>query len=385
MNVTNSTGVEISNSIRRPKSKDTKSKDKVLKNNNDKRPYAHVRKMLSIGSIDSNKRDIMHSNSKTAQSLPSETKSRIRVRSTSNIPVTTQKWIAKLSTLPSAFVSCDAYFVEKFMRTVRFGNDHFDAITRYGDYVQDELKICHVYYIEGLACEQGKSKKASLTLKLAPSTESKLELLYMDLYGPMRVANINGKKYILVIVDDYSRNRTLVEAARTMLIFSKTPEFLWAKAIATACFTQNRSIVHTRHNKIPYELIRRRKPNVQYFYVFGSLCYPTNDRDDLGKMKPKADIEYYATSSPEVLDNSTTNTLDNENTSSSSSIVVEEDEAPQIVSSLAEQVATEPNSLVLNENANELVQEDVAEFNENVFYYPPQTPIFEEAESSSIY
>ncbi|GJW46465.1 retrovirus-related pol polyprotein from transposon TNT 1-94 [Tanacetum coccineum] len=147
----------------------------------------------------------------------------------------------------------------------------------------------------------------------------------------MRVASINGKKYILVIVDDYSRstgngtefknkklrsfyaklgivhntsiartpqqngvverrNRTLVEAARTTLIFSKSPEFLWEKAIATTCFTQNRSIVHTRYNKTPYELIRGRKPNVQYFHVFKSLCYPTNDRDDLGKMKPKADI-----------------------------------------------------------------------------------------------
>ncbi|GKE43414.1 hypothetical protein Tco_1470698 [Tanacetum coccineum] len=61
--------------------------------------------------------------------------------------------------------------------------------------------------------------------------------------------------------------------------------------------------------------------------------------------------EYYATSSPEVSDNSATNTLDNENTSSLSLIVVEEDEAPQIVSSSAEQVATEPNSPVLNENA----------------------------------
>ncbi|GJT02426.1 retrovirus-related pol polyprotein from transposon TNT 1-94 [Tanacetum coccineum] len=75
-----------------------------------------------------------------------------------------------------------------------------------------------------------------------------------------------------------------------MLIFSKSPEFLWAEAIATACFTQNRSIVHTCYNKTPYELIRGRKPNIQYFHVFGSLCYLTNDRDDLGKMKPKADI-----------------------------------------------------------------------------------------------
>ncbi|GJY85909.1 retrovirus-related pol polyprotein from transposon TNT 1-94 [Tanacetum coccineum] len=58
------------------------------------------------------------------------------------------------------------------------------------------------------------------------------------------------------------RNHTLVDAARIMLIFSKTLEFLWDEAIATACFTQNRSIVHTRYNKTPYELIRGRKPNV---------------------------------------------------------------------------------------------------------------------------
>ncbi|GJS88932.1 retrovirus-related pol polyprotein from transposon TNT 1-94 [Tanacetum coccineum] len=330
-------------------------------------------------------------------------------------------------------------FVKKFMGIVRFGNDHFAAITGYGDYVQVNLIICHVYYVEGLghnlfsvgqfcdgdlevafrsntcyvrnlegddlltgsrdsnlytisiskmaatspvclmsratstkswlwhrrssyfnfdtinqltsydlvngllkfkyrknhlclACEQGKSRKASLSPKLVPSTESKLELLHMDLCGPMRVASINGKKYILMIVDDYSRdtrvyflhtkdeapdmiidfvnqvqrnlkaliltiktdngtkfkneklrsfyaklvivhktsiaqmpqqngvverrNRTLVEAARTMLIFSKAPEFLWVEAIATTCFTHNRSIVHTQHNKTPYELIR---------------------------------------------------------------------------------------------------------------------------------
>ncbi|GKD88546.1 integrase, catalytic region, zinc finger, CCHC-type containing protein [Tanacetum coccineum] len=55
------------------------------------------------------------------------------------------------------------------------------------------------------ACERGKSKKASHPLKLVPRDHSKLELLHMDLCGPMRVASINGKKYILVIVDDYSR------------------------------------------------------------------------------------------------------------------------------------------------------------------------------------
>nr|GEV70420.1 hypothetical protein [Tanacetum cinerariifolium] len=74
--------------------------------------------------------------------------------------------------------------------------------------------------------------------------------------------------------------------------------------------------------------------------------------------------EYYATSSPKVLDNSATNTLDNENTSSSSSIVVEEDKTPQRVSSLAEQVATEPNSSVLNENADELDLLNMYEFHQ---------------------
>ncbi|GJY41204.1 retrovirus-related pol polyprotein from transposon TNT 1-94 [Tanacetum coccineum] len=206
------------------------------------------------------------------------------------------------------------------------------------------------------------------------------------------------------------RNRTLVEAARTMLIFSKLPAFIWAEAISIACFTQNRSLVHTRYNKTPYELIKGRKPNVQYFHVFGSLCYPTNDRDDLGKMKPKADIdifvgyyessrgfriynrrtnkimktihvkfdeliamasecnnsgpdvncsnfqdsseemneiplqqdldnlfgplyeEFYVTRTPEVFDYSVAKTLDNEDTPSSSSIIVEDNDAPQIVS-----------------------------------------------------
>ncbi|GJW71514.1 retrovirus-related pol polyprotein from transposon TNT 1-94 [Tanacetum coccineum] len=55
------------------------------------------------------------------------------------------------------------------------------------------------------ACERGKSKKAFHPPKLVPSDYSKLELLHMDLCGPMRVASINGKKYILVIVDDFSR------------------------------------------------------------------------------------------------------------------------------------------------------------------------------------
>nr|GFB88523.1 retrovirus-related Pol polyprotein from transposon TNT 1-94 [Tanacetum cinerariifolium] len=89
------------------------------------------------------------------------------------------------------------------------------------------------------------------------------------------------------------RNRTLVEAARTMLIFSRAPLFLWAEAITTACFTQNRSIIHRRFNKRPYELINGRKPDILFLHVFGALYYPKNDREDIGKLGAKGDIGFF--------------------------------------------------------------------------------------------
>ncbi|GJU82057.1 retrovirus-related pol polyprotein from transposon TNT 1-94 [Tanacetum coccineum] len=86
------------------------------------------------------------------------------------------------------------------------------------------------------------------------------------------------------------RNQTLMEVACTMLIFSKAPLFLWVEAIATACYTQNQSLIRKCHNKTPYELLHNKKPDLSYFYVFGALCYLTNDSEDLGKLQPKADI-----------------------------------------------------------------------------------------------
>nr|GEU36256.1 hypothetical protein [Tanacetum cinerariifolium] len=132
------------------------------------------------------------------------------------------------------------------------------------------------------SCEQGKSKRASRPPKPVPNSKQRLHLLHMDLCGPMRIASINGK-----------RNRTLVEAARAMLIFSRAPSFLWAEAIATACFTQNRSIIHRHFNKTPYELINSRKPYISFLYVFEALRYPKNDREDIGKLGTKGfDLTY---------------------------------------------------------------------------------------------
>ncbi|GJZ46214.1 retrovirus-related pol polyprotein from transposon TNT 1-94 [Tanacetum coccineum] len=190
------------------------------------------------------------------------------------------------------------------------------------------------------ACQLGKSKKHTYKSKTENTNLEVLNTLHMDLCGPMRVQTINEKKYILVIVDDYSRftwvkflrskdetpevvikflkqiqvglnktiryirtdngtefvnkdlaayyervgifylktvprtlqqngvverqNRTLVEAARTMLIFSKALMFLWAEAVATACYTQNRSLIHTLYNKTPYELVHDKKHDLTF-------------------------------------------------------------------------------------------------------------------------
>ncbi|GJW19372.1 retrovirus-related pol polyprotein from transposon TNT 1-94 [Tanacetum coccineum] len=86
------------------------------------------------------------------------------------------------------------------------------------------------------------------------------------------------------------RNCTLIEAARTMLLYAKALLFLWVEAVATACYTQNISIIRLHHGKTPYELLHDKLPDLSFFHVFGALCYPTNDSENLGKLQPKADI-----------------------------------------------------------------------------------------------
>nr|GFA98755.1 retrovirus-related Pol polyprotein from transposon TNT 1-94 [Tanacetum cinerariifolium] len=67
----------------------------------------------------------------------------------------------------------------------------------------------------------------------------------------------------------------------------KVPLFFWAKAIATACFTQNRSLVIPLHEKTPYHIINDQKPSVKFFHIFGSVCYIVRDGENLDKMKEK--------------------------------------------------------------------------------------------------
>nr|GEY00547.1 hypothetical protein [Tanacetum cinerariifolium] len=74
-----------------------------------------------------------------------------------------------------------------------------------------------------------------------------------------------------------------------MLSAAKVPLFFWVKAIATTCFTQNRSLVIPRHEKTPYHIINDQKPSVKFFHIFGSLCYIIKDGENLDKMKENGD------------------------------------------------------------------------------------------------
>ncbi|GKA13045.1 retrovirus-related pol polyprotein from transposon TNT 1-94, partial [Tanacetum coccineum] len=184
------------------------------------------------------------------------------------------------------------------------------------------------------ACAMGKSKKKPHKPKSEDTNQEKLYLLHMDLCGPMRVASVNGKKskdeasdfiikflkmiqlrlkvpvrrirtdngteFVNQTLHEYyekvgishktfvarspqqngvveRRNHTLIEAARTMLIYAKASLFLWAEAVATACYIQNRSIIRLHHDKTPYDLLHDKLPDLSLFHVFGALCYPTND------------------------------------------------------------------------------------------------------------
>lgn len=65
-------------------------------------------------------------------------------------------------------------------------------------------------------------------------------------------------------------NRYLCEAARTMWSFAKLPLYFWVDAIATACFTQNRSSINKRFLITPYEILNNHMPNMKFFHIFGS-------------------------------------------------------------------------------------------------------------------
>ncbi|GJX08816.1 retrovirus-related pol polyprotein from transposon TNT 1-94 [Tanacetum coccineum] len=245
-------------------------------------------------------------------------------------------------------------FISKFLGTVKFGNDQVEKIMGFGDYQIGNVTISRVYYVEGLGhnlfsmgqlCDSnlevafrqhtcfihnlegvdlltGSQGDNLYTLSLGNMMASSPICLLSKAFKPSlvrlketvrRIRTDNGTEFVNQTLREYyekvgishetsvarspqqngvveRQNRTLIEAARTMLIYAKAPLFLWAEAVATACYTQNRSMIRRRHGKTPYELLHDKPPDLSYLHVFGALCYPTNDSENLGKLQPKADI-----------------------------------------------------------------------------------------------
>ncbi|GJX83361.1 ribonuclease H-like domain-containing protein [Tanacetum coccineum] len=89
------------------------------------------------------------------------------------------------------------------------------------------------------------------------------------------------------------RNRTLIEAARTMLADSKLPTIFWDEAVSTACYVHNRVLVVKTHNKTPYELFRGLKPALNFMRPFGCHVTILNTLDNLGKFDGKSDEGFF--------------------------------------------------------------------------------------------
>ncbi|GJW21359.1 retrovirus-related pol polyprotein from transposon TNT 1-94 [Tanacetum coccineum] len=135
------------------------------------------------------------------------------------------------------------------------------------------------------ACATGKSKKQSHKPKSEDTNQEKLYLLHMDLCGPMCVASVNGKKYILVIVDDYSRFTWVKFLASK----DEAPDFI-IKFLKMIQIRLNATVRNIRTDNGTEFLLDDRKPDLSYLHVFGALCYPNNDSKTLGKLQVKADI-----------------------------------------------------------------------------------------------
>ncbi|GJW59384.1 ribonuclease H-like domain-containing protein [Tanacetum coccineum] len=88
-------------------------------------------------------------------------------------------------------------------------------------------------------------------------------------------------------------NRTLIEAARTMLVDSKLPTTFWAEAVNTACYVQNRVLVVKPYNKTPYELFHGKTPTLSFMRPFGCPVTILNTIDHLGKFDGKADEGFF--------------------------------------------------------------------------------------------
>ncbi|GJW01911.1 putative ribonuclease H-like domain-containing protein [Tanacetum coccineum] len=129
--------------------------------------------------------------------------------------------------------------------------------------------------VKAIRCDNGTEFKNSNLIELCGSKGIKRD------YSVARTPQQNGVAE--------RKNRTLIEAARTMLADSKLPTMFWTEAVSTACYVLNRVLVTRPHNKTPYELLSGKVPNISHLKPFGCHVTILNTSDHLGKFEGKAD------------------------------------------------------------------------------------------------
>nr|GEY17212.1 hypothetical protein [Tanacetum cinerariifolium] len=215
-------------------------------------------------------------------------------------------------------------FVKKFIGTVRFGNDHFGAIMGYGDYVIGDnvisntdgvelIKGSHWSNLYTISVEDMLKSSPICLLSKASKNKSWLwhrrlnhlnfgtinDLARKDLVrGLPRLKFEKDHLYSACQLGKSKKHTHKPKTENTNLEVLNTLHMDLCEVVATACYTQNRSLIHTRHHMTPYDPVHNKKLGLTFFRVFGALCYPTNDSEDLGKLQPTTDTGIFVGYAP---------------------------------------------------------------------------------------
>nr|GFC29452.1 integrase, catalytic region, zinc finger, CCHC-type, peptidase aspartic, catalytic [Tanacetum cinerariifolium] len=178
----------------------------------------------------------------------------------------------------------------------------------YGDYQIGNITISRVYFVEG---------PGHNLFSVGQLCDSDLEVAFRqhacficNLEGVDLLSGSRGNNLYTLSLGDMMKSSPICLLSKAL----ETMSWLWHRrlshlnfgwhlswnieAVATACYTQNRSIAHLHYDKTPYELLHGKLPDLSFLYVFGALCYPTNDSENLGKLQPKADIGIFVGYAP---------------------------------------------------------------------------------------
>nr|GEV44234.1 retrovirus-related Pol polyprotein from transposon TNT 1-94 [Tanacetum cinerariifolium] len=165
------------------------------------------------------------------------------------------------------------------------------------DRMKEKLELCIIKMEKEYAILWNNWNVIALGMfKINPSQTPRVDLDTARTKRPQPKDNTRNARVPYVSKSSEVKKNVTVEDHRRTLLLSKNHKTMSSESIAIACYIQNRSIIHRRFNKTAYKLIRGRKPDISYRsyrYVFGALCYPKNDREDIGKLGAKGDIGFF--------------------------------------------------------------------------------------------